>query len=262
MANKEPLMADVEANEPIDTGEANGGDIYTQQSEQTTHMRAQKMQNNMALCRRYTCTIIHLAVVILYSFYLWHLSSNNKYRKLVLMACGWVYFFRVVITNQVMLERQITTEDVVFGPLIMYPLIHFSFGFEKSIAKNQNFHFVDIIFIVLYVVGSFFNTWSEFQRKRFKTLASSKGKLYTKGLFAWTRHPNYFGDALLFMGWGLLTWKWWNVWVSIVMTLTFLYYHIPDLEKYLKGRYSEWDQYEIDVAPFVPFIHHPKYKLD
>eukprot|EP01084_Bolivina_argentea_P258413 435643_1 len=228
----------------------------------TANFRAQKDENCMASCRRYSFSIIHFIVMVFYTFYLLELDANNVYRKLVLISCGWIYCVRVMITMHVMLQRRVAIEEVFGVALILYPILHFSFGFKMSIDINKNFQYVDILYIFLYVIGSFFNTYSEFQRKQFKKLLTSQGKLYTKGLFSLTRHPNYFGDCLLFCGWGLLTWKWWNIWATVMMSCGFLFYHIPDLEKYLKKRYSnEWDEYQKNVAPFIPFIHFPKYKL-
>eukprot|EP01084_Bolivina_argentea_P084239 152394_1 len=227
----------------------------------TDNFRAQKTQDRTAICYRYLCSVIHLSIMAVYSYYLIQLSSDNKYRKIALIACGWIYFLRVVYTMHFMLQRRIIMTEI-FVTLIFQSIIHFSFGFKKSIDINQDFNYIDIVFILLYIVGSFFNSYSEIQRKQFKKLATSKGKLYTEGLFKYSRHPNYFGDALLFAGWGLLTWKFWNVWVSLFMSFTFVSYHIPDLEKYLKQRYSkDWDQYQNTVAPFIPFVQFPKYKL-
>ena len=51
--------------------------------------------------------------------------------------------------------------------------------------------------ILLFIIGSYINTYSEIQRKRFKDNPNNKGKLYTLGLFQYARHINYFGDILL-----------------------------------------------------------------
>ena len=253
-------MAHVEEVQPLSENptEQKSEDIGSN----SDNFRAQKDGNCMASCRKYGFSLLHLIVMIIYTYYLLQLQSSNVYRKYMLISCGWVYFLRVLLTMHVMLQRNVAMEELFGVALIFYPVIHFSFGFKMCVDINQDFEYIDILFIALYIIGSFFNTYSEFQRKQFKKRATSKGKLYTKGLFKLTRHPNYFGDSLLFLGWGLLTWKWWNIWTSLIMTVGFLFHHIPDLERYLKKRYSQqWDQYQNEVAPFVPFIHFPKYKL-
>eukprot|EP00494_Astrolonche_serrata_P020197 UN20415 len=53
-----------------------------------------------------------------------------------------------------------------------------------------------------------FNSLAELQRKWWLDRPENEGKLYTQGFFSITRHPNYFGDILIFVGWALLTQNW------------------------------------------------------
>ena len=113
----------------------------------------------------------------------------------------------------------------------------------------------NIICAALYLTGSFITTWSELQRKWFKQNPQNKGKLYTKGLFSITRHPNYFGDILSTTGWYGFTQNYYAVIIPLTMVLNLKYGQIPELEAYLKKRYSEqWDEYEKNVKSLVPFI--------
>ncbi|MGB1097468.1 MAG: DUF1295 domain-containing protein, partial [Acholeplasmataceae bacterium] len=44
-----------------------------------------------------------------------------------------------------------------------------------------------------------FESISDAQLKRFKSLPKNKGKIMDKGLWAYTRHPNYFGDFVIWI---------------------------------------------------------------
>lgn len=54
---------------------------------------------------------------------------------------------------------------------------------------------------VLWAVGVAFEAIGDRQLARFKADPANKGKIMDRGLWSWTRHPNYFGDFLVW--WGL-----------------------------------------------------------
>ncbi|WP_260613838.1 DUF1295 domain-containing protein [Streptomyces sp. WAC07061] len=55
--------------------------------------------------------------------------------------------------------------------------------------------------LALWAVGLFFEAVGDHQLARFKADPANKGRIMDHGLWAWTRHPNYFGDFLVW--WGL-----------------------------------------------------------
>ncbi len=57
--------------------------------------------------------------------------------------------------------------------------------------------------IALYLVGIFFEWVGDWQLAKFKADPANKGKVMNKGLWRYTRHPNYFGDAC----------AWWGIWI-------------------------------------------------
>jgi steroid 5-alpha reductase family enzyme len=56
----------------------------------------------------------------------------------------------------------------------------------------------------LFAAGFLFEAVGDWQLGRFKADPASRGKVMDRGLWRYTRHPNYFGDALLWWGFGLL----------------------------------------------------------
>ena len=60
---------------------------------------------------------------------------------------------------------------------------------------------VDGLGVVLFAVGFGFEVVGDYQLSRFRAEASNRGHVLDRGLWRYTRHPNYFGDATLW--WGL-----------------------------------------------------------
>jgi len=66
--------------------------------------------------------------------------------------------------------------------------------------------------IALYLVGIFFEWVGDWQLARFKADPGNEGRILDAGLWRYTRHPNYFGDACAWWGIWLVTasagWEW------------------------------------------------------
>lgn len=63
-----------------------------------------------------------------------------------------------------------------------------------------------IVGIGLWLVGMLFEAVGDYQLRRFKQDPANKGRIMDQGLWAWTRHPNYFGDACV----------WWGLWLVTI----------------------------------------------
>lgn len=57
--------------------------------------------------------------------------------------------------------------------------------------------------VLVWLVGLTFESVGDAQLKAFKADPANQGKVMDRGLWAWTRHPNYFGDSAI----------WWGLWV-------------------------------------------------
>lgn len=58
----------------------------------------------------------------------------------------------------------------------------------------------DVAGLALFAIGFLFETIGDAQLRRFKADPANHGKVLSSGLWAWTRHPNYFGDACMWWG--------------------------------------------------------------
>ena len=63
---------------------------------------------------------------------------------------------------------------------------------------------LDYLGIVLFVAGMVFEALGDEQLRRFRANRANRGKVLDTGLWRYTRHPNYFGEALVWWGFGLI----------------------------------------------------------
>jgi steroid 5-alpha reductase family enzyme len=73
-----------------------------------------------------------------------------------------------------------------------------------SLGGSRGIGALDIVGIAVWAVGFGFETIGDLQLDRFKADPGSRGKVMDRGLWRYTRHPNYFGDATMWWGLGLI----------------------------------------------------------
>lgn len=110
--------------------------------------------------------------------------------------------------------------------------------------------------VLLWVVGLVFEAVGDHQLRVFKSDPAHLGVVMDRGLWAWTRHPNYFGDACVWWGLWLITITgWWSlptVLSPLLMTYFLVYATGARLtEKYMAGR-PGFDEYQARTSFFVP----------
>lgn len=110
--------------------------------------------------------------------------------------------------------------------------------------------------MLIWLTGFFFEAVGDYQLTKFKKNKSNKGKLMTTGLWSLTRHPNYFGEALLWWGVAVLAYGvTGNIYsflgpIAIDFLLLFVS-GIPMLEKKYQGR-ADWKLYTRKTSAFIP----------
>jgi steroid 5-alpha reductase family enzyme len=72
-------------------------------------------------------------------------------------------------------------------------------------AEGQRAGAVHLAGLVLFLAGLAFEATGDSQLARFKADPANRGKVCDVGLWAWTRHPNYFGEFLIWLGFALLS---------------------------------------------------------
>lgn len=112
--------------------------------------------------------------------------------------------------------------------------------------------------LAVFGVGFFFEAVGDMQLTMFRKDPANKGKLITTGLWKLTRHPNYFGEALIWFGISLyalaLPLGWITLISPVILTLLLRFVSgVPMLEKKMK-EHPQWPDYAEKTAPFIPFI--------
>jgi len=108
-----------------------------------------------------------------------------------------------------------------------------------------------LIGFVIWALGYFFELLSDVQKSQFKANPENEGKFIQNGLWAWSRHPNYFGEIIIWIGIALIALpvlKGWAlvtlispVWVVFQLTVIS---GIPMLEKKADNRWGGQEDYE------------------
>jgi steroid 5-alpha reductase family enzyme len=74
-----------------------------------------------------------------------------------------------------------------------------------SAPAPLRFNAWDYAAAILFGIGFVFESVGDEQLRRFKVNPASQGRVMDTGLWRYTRHPNYFGEALLWWGFGLFS---------------------------------------------------------
>ena len=113
--------------------------------------------------------------------------------------------------------------------------------------------------IALYLVGITFEWLGDWQLARFKADPANKGEVMDSGLWRYTRHPNYFGDACAWWGiWLVAASIGWEVAAWTVIGPLFLTFTLVKwsgaalLEKGMKHTRPGYEDYKRRTSAFIP----------
>jgi len=128
----------------------------------------------------------------------WHIGARNighgedfryaKWRRERGRSWWWFSYFKVFVLQ------------AVIAWIVSMPL-YFAITSTAPIGLSG----WDAAAVLLFVIGFLFEAIGDEQLRRFKASPSNKGRVLDTGLWRYTRHPNYFGEALLWWGFGLFS---------------------------------------------------------
>jgi len=109
----------------------------------------------------------------------------------------------------------------------------------------------------IWAIGFFFEAAGDLQLARFKANPANAGRLLTAGVWRYTRHPNYFGDAAQWWGFYLFAVAaggWWTVYSPLIMTLLLMRVSgVALLERSMKTR-PGYEDYMKTTSAFFPWL--------
>lgn len=129
---------------------------------------------------------------------------------------------------------------------------------QISVAPGRLVWF-DALGLFVWVAGFFFEAVGDWQLARFKADPANRGKVMNQGLWAYTRHPNYFGECLMWWGLFLIALAApGNVWTIISpLTITILLLKVSGvtlLEKSIVETRPKYRGYMESTSAFVPWF--------
>lgn len=98
----------------------------------------------------------------------------------------------------------------VVGHTLFFPLVR----------PGDQLIWLDGFAAVVWAVGLYFEAVGDWQLTRFLADPDNRGKVMDQGLWRYTRHPNYFGDTVVWAGFALVcvaSGAWWGVYGAIAM---------------------------------------------
>lgn len=115
---------------------------------------------------------------------------------------------------------------------------------------------LDFLGLALWLVGMYFEVLGDWQLARFRRAKRETGAVLDTGLWRYTRHPNYFGEALLWWGIYLIALSagaWWTVFAPLLMTFLLLRVSgVALLEKDIADRRPAYRDYIRRTNAFFP----------
>lgn len=133
-----------------------------------------------------------------------------------------------------------------------------SLSLQMGIPGSSSSGVVLAIGVLMWAIGWLFEAVGDWQLLRFKADMKNKGKVMNRGLWRWTRHPNYFGDFLVWWGIYLVaaqpdSW-WWTISGPALMSFLLLRVSgVSLLESSLKDRLEGYREYVQGTSSFFPW---------
>jgi len=163
----------------------------------------------------------------------------RKWREEAGAAWWWRSFFKVFLLQGVIMW-------LVAAPVVAV------MGTSRQAALG----WFDALAAAVWLIGFFFEAAGDWQLARFTANPANKGKLFTGGVWRYTRHPNYFGDAAVWWGHFLLaaaSGAWWTVFSPALMTFLLVRVSgVAMLESALRESKPGYRDYIESTSAFFP----------
>ena len=118
---------------------------------------------------------------------------------------------------------------------------------------------IDAVGLCFFATGFYFESVGDWQLARFKSDPANRGQLLTTGLWCYTRHPNYFGDALVWWGFFFFALatpgSLWTIYSPVLMTFLLMRVSgVALLEKTLAKTKPGYEAYVSRTNAFFPWF--------
>ena len=162
----------------------------------------------------------------------WRVAGGESY--------WWKSYFKVFLLQGVLMW------------LIAMPLL-----VAQASPTADNLTVLDGLGAAVWAIGFLFESVGDAQLSRFKADPANRGKVLQSGLWRYTRHPNYFGDAVVWWGYFLIALAVpggaWTIFSPLLMTFLLMRVSgVTLLEKGLKQSKPGYAEYVARTSAFFP----------
>jgi len=177
----------------------------------------------------------------------WHIHARNHGKpedfRYAQWRIEWKHFYLRSFLQVFMLQG-------VFLFVTIWPVLFI------NISVPEPFQWLDVAGVSLWLLGFYFESAGDYQLKQFKKIPANKGKFITTGLWRYSRHPNYFGEAVQWWGIFLFALAMPGGWITaagpIVITYLLRYVSgVPMLERRYEGN-EKFEAYKKKTSVFFP----------
>ncbi len=133
-----------------------------------------------------------------------------------------------------------------------------SLPLHVATQSTQSLNVADYAGLAIWLVGMGFQVTADMQLATFKSNPLNAKKVLNTGVWRYTRHPNYFGEACIWFGYGFIalgTGTWWALSTPIFMA--YLLIKVTGaklLEKDIAQRRPDYATYVQKTSEFIPWI--------
>jgi steroid 5-alpha reductase family enzyme len=133
-----------------------------------------------------------------------------------------------------------------------------SWPLQAALSGSRALNAGDLAAAAMIAAGIVIEAAADTQLTRFRADPDNRGKVLDSGVWAWSRHPNYFGDFLMWWGFFLLGiaagGPWWTILGPIAMSVLLIHYSGAGLmEDTIKDRRPGYADYVRRTSLFVPW---------
>lgn len=130
--------------------------------------------------------------------------------------------------------------------------------------SKVEFGFLGVVGSVIWLIGFAIEVIADWQKSQFKSNPANQGKFITTGLWAWSRHPNYFGEIVLWTGIAIMAvpllerWSWF-----VLISPVFVYFlltrisGIPIQKKRADERWGHLPEYQAYIEKTPVLVPRP-----
>jgi steroid 5-alpha reductase family enzyme len=159
--------------------------------------------------------------------------------------------------HQYFLLRSYVQIFILQGIIISLVLLPFTLSISSDLLNSYGYVIALLLGLALWVIGFIFEAIGDAQLDKFiRSKNEHKGRIIKTGLWKYTRHPNYFGESLMWIGISIIAFGATMslfVFVSpfLITGLLLFVSGVPMLEKKWEG-IEEWEHYKNKTSMFFP----------